>query len=178
MSIRQHDSPNVPLNRACVRSKFTSPSMSAPIARAFYLPRYTSARQAVYFRLASTVTSKSATAQPNDCNVPPPNPPRGNKKIELKPGPVKPSALRLDPIPSRQPSQDSPSPSYYCPPRHIKPPKAVESSLSALALAKQDIISATERGVLEPPPKDATSFKRFIHQAIQIFVCYQSVSEG
>ncbi|KAF8557951.1 hypothetical protein OG21DRAFT_1456332 [Imleria badia] len=143
-------------NVALSRSKFISPT----------------AHQVVYFRFASTVTSKSATAQPTDGNVPPPNPPRGNKKIELKPGPVKPSTLRLDSIPSRRPSQDSTSPSYYRPPRHNKPPKPVESSLSALALAKQDITSAAERGVLEPPPKDATPFKRFTHQALQLLKFY------
>ena len=143
-----------------------------------YLPRYTLVHQVICFRFASTVTSKSATSQPTDCNVPPPNLPRGNKKIELKPGPVKPSTLRLDSIPSRRPSQDSSSPSYYRPPRHTKPPKPIESSLSALALAKQDITSASERGVLDPPPKDATPFKRFTHQALQLLVCYQSFSEG
>jgi len=137
-----------------------------------YLPRYTLAHQVIYFRFASTVTSKSATTQPTDCNVPPPNPPRGHKKIELKPGPVKPSTLRLDSIPPRRPSQDSSSPSYYRPPRHNKPPKPIESSLSALALAKQDIISASERGVLDPPPIDATPFKRFTHQALQLLKFY------
>jgi len=139
---------------------------------AFYLPRFISAHQVIYSRFASTVTSKLATAQPTDPNAPP-NPPRGNKKIELKPGPVKPSTLRLDSIPSRRPSQDSSSPSYYRPPRHNKPAKPIESSLTALALAKQDITSAAERGVLHPPPKDATPFKRFTHQALQLLVCCQ-----
>lgn len=143
---------------------------------ALYLPRHRLGHQVIYFRFASTVTPKSATAQTTDHNVPPPNPPRGNKKIELKPGPVKPTTLRLDSIPSRRPSQDS-SPSYYRPPRHTKPPKPVESSLSALALAKQDITSASERGVLEPPPKDAKPFKRFTHQAFQLLVCHQSFPE-
>ncbi|KAF8441389.1 hypothetical protein L210DRAFT_3398732 [Boletus edulis BED1] len=136
------------------------------------LPRYALAHQVVYLRLASTVTPKSATAQPTDRNVPPPNPPRGAKKIDLKPGPVKPSTLRVDSIPSRRPSQDSASLSYYRPPRHNTPPKRVETSLNALALAKQDINSAIERGVLEPIPKDATPFKRFTHQVFQLLKFY------
>lgn len=160
-----------------IRSKFISSTMPSPMPGALYLPRYRLGHQVIYFRSASTVTSKSATAQTTDRTVPPPNLPRGNKKIELKPGPVKPTTLRLDSMPSRRPSQDSSSPSYYRPPRHTKPPKAIESSLSALALAKQDITSASERGVLEPPPKDATPFKRFTHQAFQLLVCRQSFLE-
>lgn len=147
--------------------------MRSPMPVASYLPRHRLAHRVIHFRFVSTVTSKSAT----DHSVPLPNSPRGNKKIELKPGPVKPTTLRVDSIPSRLPSQDSSSPSYYRPPRHNKPPKPVESSLSALALAKQDITSASERGVLDPPPKDGTPFKRFTHQALQLLVCYQSFSE-
>lgn len=160
-----------------ISSKFISSSMPSPIPGALYLPRYRSTHRVVYSRFASTVTPKSATAQSTDQTLPPPNPPRANKKIELKPGPVKPTTLWSDSIPSRRPSQDSSSPSYYRPPRHNKPPKPTEPSLNVLALAKQDIISATERGVLEPPPKDATPFKRFTHQALQLLVCYHSFSE-
>lgn len=138
--------------------------------------RHRLAYRALHIRLASTLTSKSSTAQSTDRNVPPPNPPRGNKKIELKPGPLKPTTLRSDSIPSRRPSQDS-SLSYYRPPRHSKPPQPIESALNALALAKQDITSAAERGVLDPPPKDATPFKRFTHQALQLLVCCQSFSQ-
>ncbi|KAG8213788.1 hypothetical protein J3R82DRAFT_10500 [Butyriboletus roseoflavus] len=159
-------------NAALNSSKLISSSMPSPIPGALYLPRYRSIHQVVHFRFASTVTPKSATAQPTDHIVPPPNPPRGNKKIELKPGPVKPTTLWSDSIPSRRPSQDSSPPSYYRPPRHNKPPKPIETSLSALALAKQDIISASERGVLEPPPKDATPLKRFTHQAFQLLKFY------
>lgn len=156
--------------QSSLRTKF-----SIPPPGALYVPRHTSAHQVVYFRFASTVTPNSVAAQPTDGHIPPPHQAqRGNKKIELKPGPVKPSTLRIDSIPSRRPSQDSTSPSYYRPPRHNKPPKPIESSLSALALAKQDITSAAERGVLEPPPKDATPFKRFTHQALQLLVCNQS----
>ncbi|KAH0827596.1 hypothetical protein J3R83DRAFT_4321 [Lanmaoa asiatica] len=154
-------------NAALNRSKFTSPSMPLLMPGVLYLPRHKSAHRVIYVRFASTVTTKSATAQPTDCNVPPPNPPRGNKKIELKPGPVKPATLRSDSIPSRRPSHF-----YYGPPRHNKPPKPIESSLNALALAKQDITSAAERGVLDPPPKDATPFKRFTHQALQLLKFY------
>lgn len=164
--------------QSCIRSKLVSSSMPSPRPRALYFSKYRSAHQVVYFRFASTVTPKSATAQSTDHTIPPPNPPRGNKKIELKPGPVKPTTLRSDSIPSRRPSQDSSSPSCYHPPRHTKPPKPIESSLNVLALAKQDINSAIERGVLEPPPKDATPFKRFTHQALQLLVCHQSFSEA
>ncbi|KAG9316453.1 hypothetical protein JVU11DRAFT_2487 [Chiua virens] len=137
-----------------------------------HLPRYSLNRRVVYYRFASTVTPKSATSESTDRHVPPPQPPRGNKKIELKPGPVKPATLRSDAIPSTRPSQDTSSPSFYRPPRHTKPPIPVESSLSLIALAKQDIVTASERGVLEPPPKDATAFKRFTHQALQLLKFY------
>ncbi|KAG6378090.1 hypothetical protein JVT61DRAFT_13773 [Boletus reticuloceps] len=111
-------------NAALNRSNFISSNVPSLMPGALRLPRYALAHQVVYLRLASTVTPKSATAQPTDRNVPPPNPPRAAKKIDLKPGPVKPS--RLDSIPSRRPLQDSTSLSYYRPPRHNTPPNVLE----------------------------------------------------
>ena len=118
----------------------------------------------VQLRFASTVTPKSSTQ--TDRHVPPPSPHKG-KKIELKPAPVKPAALR--PATSSPPPSPN-SPSYYRPPRHHTLPQPLESSLNALALAKQDIVSAAEQGVLLPPRKDATPLKRFLHQALQLLV--------
>ncbi|KAF9222646.1 hypothetical protein BS17DRAFT_783174 [Gyrodon lividus] len=139
---------------------------------AFLLPRHRFANQATHFRLLSTVTS-STNSKPTDSKIPPLNTPiRNNKKIELKPSPVKPTALSLDSIPPQLPSQNASKKLHYHPPCHRHPPKPVETSLSAVALAKQDIASASELGVLEPPPKDATSFKRFTHQAFQLLKFY------
>lgn len=149
------------------RSKCLSPRLRAPSP--YCLLRYRGAYHVADIRLASTVTPKSSTAQ-TDLHVPPPNPPRGHKKMELKPGPVKPATLRVDAVPSRPPSPDASSHAYYRPPRHTTPPTPAESSLSAIALAKQDIVSAAERGVLAPVPNDATPFKRFTHQALQLLV--------
>lgn len=52
----------------------------------------------------------------------------------------------------------------------MHPPKAFQTDLSVLELAKRDIVEATEVGVLDPPPKDAGSIKRFGHHVFQLLV--------
>ncbi|KIJ18998.1 hypothetical protein PAXINDRAFT_97084 [Paxillus involutus ATCC 200175] len=164
-------------NAALNGSKFIPPKVPLQAihgrhGNALLLARHRLANQATCFRLVSTATT-SASPKQTDSKIPPPNAPtRNNKKIELKPGPVKPTSLSLDSIPPQLPSQNASKKPHYHPPCHRHPPKPVETSLSAVALAKQDIASASEHGVLEPPPKDATSFKRFTHQAFQLLKFY------
>lgn len=54
----------------------------------------------------------------------------------------------------------------------MHPPKAFQTDLSVLELAKRDIVEATEKGVLDPPPKDAGSIKRFGHHVFQLLKFY------
>ncbi|KIJ67550.1 hypothetical protein HYDPIDRAFT_166110 [Hydnomerulius pinastri MD-312] len=162
-------------NVAVNRSKFVPlANLSAPIPGRHgkvFLISGVGLNQVTSFRLVSTATT-SANPKSAGSKVPPPNAPPRKQKIELKPGPVKPASLRLDSVPPQPPTQRVSKKLHYHPPRHSYPPKPAESSLSAVALAKQDIASASEQGVLEPPPANATSFKRFTHQAIQLLKFY------
>ncbi|KAF9245035.1 hypothetical protein BU15DRAFT_41570 [Melanogaster broomeanus] len=137
---------------------------------AFLLSRHRFANQVSAFRLVSTATSTKPTGSKN----PPPNTPiRNSKKIELKPSPVKPAALP-ESIPPQLPSQiqDTPKKPHYQPPCHRHPPEPIDTSLSALELAKQDIASAVELGVLAAPPKDASQFMRLVYQVFYVLKFY------
>ena len=131
---------------------------------------------AIHLRRLSTVTP-TGRPDPADDKVPPlsPTPPR-KPKTALKPGPVKPAALRSDHCSPHPPTHSSPdgkkASHHYHPPRHMHPPKAFQTDLSVLELAKRDIVEATEKGVLDPPPKDAGSIKRFGHHVFQLLVCF------
>ncbi|KAL4080222.1 hypothetical protein V8B97DRAFT_716769 [Scleroderma yunnanense] len=127
-------------------------------------------------RRLSTVTS---TRRPDlaDDKVPPLNatPPR-KPKIDLKPRPVKPATLRSDHSSPHTPFHSIPDGKkanrHYHPPRHIHLPKPFQTGLSLIELAKKDIVEAREKGVFDPPPKDAGSIKRFGHQLFQLLKFY------
>ncbi|KAG6331846.1 hypothetical protein ID866_7244 [Astraeus odoratus] len=129
----------------------------------------------ICFRSLSTVTTPGRQNASDDKVLPPKVTPR-RQGIDLKPGPVKPATLRADHLPSNPSLQPNPSHKkpgrHYHPPRHARPPQPFQIELSAVELAKRDIAEASEQGILEPPPKHASSMRRFIHQAVQLLKFY------
>ncbi|KAH7888391.1 hypothetical protein F5I97DRAFT_691998 [Phlebopus sp. FC_14] len=160
-------------NVAVNRFKFVPQSLG-PVYRQYgdlpLLPRHILVPP-IRHRLLST-EPPSIKSNAADSELPPPSVTPRKQKLDFKPGPIKSTSPQLG---SSSPHLRSPSvhrkPHYY-PPRHSQPPKPFETSLSAVQLAKQDIENAGKQGVLELPPEDATPFKRFVHQAMQLLKFY------
>jgi len=133
----------------------------------------------IHLQRLSTVTPTGRPDPADDKALPLSPPPPRRPKTALKPGPVKPATLRSDHSSPHPPIHSSPdgkkATRHYHPPRHVHPPKAFQTDLSVLELAKRDIVEATEKGVLDPPPKDAGSIKRFGHHVFQLLVCFPTL---
>lgn len=134
--------------------------------------RYASVARTGLARSASTTTSSNAKSS-HTSNLPPSAVSPRKHRVELKPGP-----LKTHPSPNTTPRPHSTSPKQTQPSfpafRPSSRPNTQDPIPSAIELAKQDIADATAQGVLRPAPQDAGAIKRFTHQAIELFVCFQT----
>ncbi|EGN99548.1 hypothetical protein SERLA73DRAFT_179627 [Serpula lacrymans var. lacrymans S7.3] len=121
-----------------------------------------------------TTPSAQKTANQTDTSHPLPSQTR-KQKIDLKPAPIKASSLPPSFHSTTNPTKSTPLPHSSKPkpsPVAVKADTTPPPGASVIELAKYDIALATAQGVLEAPPKDASSFKRFTHQAIQLLKFY------
>ena len=128
-------------------------------------------------RLYSTPTvDPTQTAAPNPTPTAKAQTPTGKPKIDLRPAPIKPKpASSLPPTSaSTATSAAALNKSHHARPHLNASETPVTVSLASAPGVKEevkrDMEDAEAHGILIPPPKDASWFKRTLHQAIQLVV--------
>ncbi|KAG8986501.1 Superkiller protein 3 [Tulasnella sp. 427] len=114
-------------------------------------------------------TPKDNLASPNNASSP-------RKKIDLHPAPRRPTAAEVATAPLKPPPP-APSPSTTQSGSTLEKASATDASpetdqASAIRLAIEDMQKATQHGILTPPPEDAGTVRRLLHQGIQLFKFY------
>ncbi|KAI5116139.1 hypothetical protein M0805_006320 [Coniferiporia weirii] len=143
----------------------------------------------LYARTLSTDTSQSPSSTKAD-ESPLPASNVGGKpksKVDLRPGPVKPSTNTASSKPtsksSPQPQSLQPETSSTSKPHPTKPPPLSATSpkddvltetesAGVIEIAKKDVDDAARHGILKPPPPDANFVMRLFHQGKELFKFY------
>lgn len=120
----------------------------------------------------------------------PPPPPGTSKKVkvELRPGPAKPSSISPSTKASSNPTTSRTPPTQTQGSTNVKPHPTKPPPLSATSpkeealkevegkkiidIAKKDMYDAAQHGILKPPPADASKIGRLFHQARELFKFY------
>ncbi|KAH9945649.1 hypothetical protein B0H21DRAFT_744037 [Amylocystis lapponica] len=91
-------------------------------------------------------------------------------KVELRPGPVKPSKTP----PAVAPVSKAPAAAHVAPTPHTStsPSTPVSSTESLVEATKHDFEDASQHGILAPPPEGASWPRRLFHQAKEFFKFY------
>lgn len=157
----------------------SSPHFSHPIRIAARIPQ-TVSPQCYYLRrgysTSPTPSPPTNTPAPKDTLSSPNNSTPLRKKVDLHPAPRKPTAAEVLASPPKPPPP-APSSSSTEPvaitEKHNTTDAALETDqASAIRLAIEDMQKATQHGILAPPPEDAGTVRRLVHQGIQLFKFY------
>ncbi|KAG8992908.1 hypothetical protein FRB90_000870, partial [Tulasnella sp. 427] len=143
-----------------------APTSSTP--HCYYLRRGYSA--------SPTPSTSTTPSTPEDNLASPNNASSPRKKIDLHPAPRKPTAAEVATAPLKPPPP-APSPSTTQFGSTLEKANATDATpetdrASAIRLAIEDMQKATQHGILTPPPQDAGTVRRLLHQGIQLFKFY------
>ncbi|KAG8934380.1 hypothetical protein FRC01_003337 [Tulasnella sp. 417] len=157
-------SPHHLSNPARIAARLT---LTAPPSHCYYRRGYSG---------GPTPSPSTNTSTPKDTLASPNNGPSLRKKVDLHPAPRKPSAAEVSATPLKPPPpapSSSSNQSVASTEKHSTAdahPETDQASLIRLAI--EDMQKATQHGILAPPPENAGTVRRLLHQGIQLFKFY------